>query len=81
MEQPKYQLRVSVMLAIAICGLAGIWWISETLTQFAGWLSALSFFVFWYRRLLKAQSRHPRTRGYPCDNSGVGTGTGGIGAW
>jgi apolipoprotein N-acyltransferase len=79
MEPPTYKLRASVMAVIVITYLAGTWWISDSIGQFVGWLVVLAFFVFWYWRLSKAQSLHPRTRGYPSDNSGIG-GTGGIGA-
>ena len=37
-----------------------------------GSLATLAFFSFWYWSLLKAQSLHPRTRGYPNYSSGHG---------
>lgn len=79
MEPPTYSLRKSVLIVLGIATLAGVWWASDSLSQFIAWLVAISFFVFWYWRLGKAQSLHPRTRGYPSDNLGTG-GTGGIGA-
>jgi len=39
---------------------------------FVGSLATLAFFAFWYRTLLKAQSLHPRTRGYPDYDGGHG---------
>src|SRR5690349_19583989 len=35
-----------------------------------GSLATLTFFAFWYWALLKAQSLHPRTRGYPNYDTG-----------
>jgi len=38
-----------------------------------GSLATLAFFSFWYWNLLKAQSLHPRTRGYPKYGAGHGS--------
>src|SRR6478609_2616782 len=43
-------------------------WLPPALGSFA----TLAFFSFWYWTLLKAQSLHPRTRGYPHYDGGHG---------
>jgi hypothetical protein len=64
----QYRLSsLMVLLALGPPALAVLWFISHSIIGMIGWALFMSFFAFWYWRLLHAQSLHPRTRGYPSE--------------
>jgi len=62
----RYRLRTLLIpLAMGSPVLVWLWpgehWLGTTL----GWVAFGGFFALWYWMLRRAQSLHPRTRGYP----------------